>query len=147
MKLHELKPAQGAKHRKKLLGRGEGSGHGGSATKGMKGQTARSGTSRMIGFEGGQMPLYRRIPKRGFNSRKKINYAAVNISDINNVFNNNDEITPDLMIQKGLARKNSLIKILGEGEITKPVTIKASGFSKSAEKKILAAGGKVEKIS
>lgn len=147
MRLHELKPTPGSRHKKKILGRGEGSGHGGSATRGTKGQGSRSGSKRNIGFEGGQTPLIRRIPKRGFShSRFKDRFSVVNVGDLDMVCGDRGEITPDYLIEKGVVRKNMPVKVLGDGKITKPVTIKAHSFSESAEKKITAAGGKIEKI-
>ncbi|MCX5782309.1 MAG: 50S ribosomal protein L15 [Elusimicrobia bacterium] len=146
MGLQNLKPAQGSKHRRKIIGRGEGSGHGGSSTRGRKGQKARSGDGKMVGFEGGQMPLLRRIPKRGFTNRFRKEYEIVNIGRINDVFNSGDEITVEKMIEKGLIKKGSLVKILGDGEINKALNIKASAFSKSAIDKIKKSGGSAETI-
>ena len=145
MKLHELKPAQGSKD-KKRKGRGIGSGLGKTAGKGHKGQKARSGGGVRIGFEGGQMPLYRRIPKRGFTNIFKKEYVIINISELK-VFENGTEVTPELLKEKGLIKNlNSEIKILGDGEITKELTVKAHKFSKTAVERITASGGKVEVI-
>jgi len=146
MKIHELTPAKGSKHRRKIIGRGEGSGHGGSATRGTKGQGARSGQSIMVGFEGGQMPLIRRIPKRGFNhTRFHTCYGVVNLRDIDVSFQKDQKITPGDLVEKGLVKKHMLVKILGDGEITKPLNITAHKFSKSAEEKIKKAGGTIER--
>jgi len=144
--LNKLKPAYGSKHRKKIVGRGEGSGHGGSSTRGRKGQTARSGDGKMTGFEGGQMPLLRKIPKRGFTSRSKIINEVVNLSLLEASFESGAEITPEKLVEAGILHIVSPVKILGTGEIKKSFTIKAHYFSKSAEEKIKAAGGKIEKI-
>ncbi|NLN48527.1 MAG: 50S ribosomal protein L15 [Clostridiales bacterium] len=145
MKLHELKPVQGSKD-KKRKGRGIGSGLGKTAGKGHKGQKARSGGGVRIGFEGGQMPLYRRIPKRGFTNIFKKEYVIINISELK-VFENGTEVTPELLKEKGLIKNlNSEIKILGDGEITKELTVKAHKFSKTAIERITASGGKVEVI-
>lgn len=142
--LHTLKPAPGSRHRKKIIGRGEGSGHGGSATKGMKGQTSRSGDGKMVGFEGGQMPLLRRIPKRGFNNRSRKEYEVVNIETLAEVFDAGIEITPEKMIEKGLIKQAKYVKVLGDGTVSKALTIKAPKFSASAIEKIKAAGGTAE---
>lgn len=142
--LHTLKPAPGSRHRKKIVGRGEGSGHGGSATRGMKGQTSRSGDGKMVGFEGGQMPLLRRIPKRGFNNRSRQEYEVVNVETLAEVFEAGTEITPEKMIEKGLIKQAKYVKVLGDGTIKKALTIKAPKFSASAIEKIKAAGGTAE---
>jgi len=143
MKIHNLFPAKGSKHRRKLLGRGRGSGHGGSCTRGGKGQTARSGESIRPGFEGGQMPFIRRIPKRGFTNApfKKI-YSIVNLQQIENKFPANTVVTKDLLFEKGLIDKKSLpLKILGDGNLTKQFKIIAESFSKKALEKIKSCGG------
>ncbi len=148
MKINELKPAAGSKKRAKRIGRGLGSGHGRYATKGLKGQKSRSGGSKGAGFEGGQMPLQRRIPKRGFsNAPFKKEYAIVNLEDINKIINEFDIITPEILLQKGIVKdlKDGL-KILGDGEIKKSITVKTHAISKSALQKIQSAGGKVEVI-
>lgn len=148
MRLHELKPPRGSRHRRKIVGRGEGSGHGGSATRGTKGQGARSGDGRMVGFEGGQMPLSRRIPKRGFSrTRLRIEYGVVNISDIAEMFDQEETVLPAMLVEKGLVRKNMPVKILGDGSLTKKLTVHAHAFSASAEDKIKKAGGTIEKIT
>lgn len=148
MKINELKPAPGSKKRAKRIGRGLGSGHGRYATRGIKGQKARSGGAKGAGFEGGQMPLQRRIPKRGFsNAPFKKEYAIVNLKDINKIIDEVDIITPEILLQKGIIKdlKDGL-KILGDGEIKKSITVKTHAISKSALQKILSAGGKVEAI-
>jgi len=145
MRLHNLKPRPGAKHRTKRLGQGESSGHGKTSGRGGKGQTARSGSSIRIGFEGGQMPLIRRIPKRGFNNaRFAITYLAVNVSELNQ-FDNGARVDEAALCAVGLA--NGLaegIKILGDGELSKKLTVNAHAFSASARAKIEAKGGTCE---
>jgi large subunit ribosomal protein L15 len=144
--LHNLKPQEGSKHRKKIVGRGVGSGHGRTSTRGSKGQKARSGDgSKKIGFEGGQMPLFRRIPKRGFNNQFRKEYEVINVESLNK-FETDVEVTPETLKQAGIVKKAKLIKILGVGDLKKPLTIKVAAFSKSAEEKIKAAGGKIEII-
>lgn len=140
----ELKPAEGSRKKNKRVGRGIGSGHGKTSCKGHKGQKARSGGTKGAGFEGGQMPLQRRIPKRGFKNRFKIEYAIINLADINKI-EGVDTITPEILFEKGIIKdlKNGL-KILGVGEILRPLTIQADAFSASALAKISAAGGKAE---
>jgi len=146
MKLHDLAPATGSKFAPKRKGRGIGSGNGKTAGKGHKGQNARSGGGVRPGFEGGQNPLYRRLPKRGFNNPFRKEYAIVNIADLN-AFAAGSEVTPAVLLEKGII-KNSLagIKILGNGELTVGLTVKANKFSQSAVEKIQAAGGKTEVI-
>jgi large subunit ribosomal protein L15 len=146
MKLHELKPAPGSKQEPKRKGRGIGSGNGKTAGKGHKGQNARSGGGVRPGFEGGQNPLYRRLPKRGFNNPFRKEYAIVNLDELNS-FVAGSEVTPEILKEKGIV-KNSLsgIKILGDGEIKVQLTVKANKFSQSAVEKIQAAGGKTEVI-
>lgn len=148
MKLHELQPAEGAKQAPKRKGRGIGSGLGKTAGKGHKGQKARSGGGKGPYFEGGQTPLQRRMPKRGFtNARFKVEYTEVNV-DMLDRFDANAEITPELLLEAGLVKqvKNGGIKILGNGEVTKAFVIKANAVSKGAQEKIEAAGGRVEVI-
>ena len=146
MKLHELRPAEGSKKSPKRIGRGTGSGWGKSAGKGMKGQNSRSGGGTRPGFEGGQMPLYRRIPKRGFTNIFAKEYACINVDRLN-IFENGTEITPELLLERRVIRKvYDGVKILGNGNLEKNLTIKASKFSKAAAEKIEAAGGKVEVI-
>ena len=148
MKLHELKPNQGATHKKKRVGRGIGSGHGKTATRGHKGQKSRSGDSKLPArFEGGQTPFIMRIPKRGFKNPNKVEYEIVNLKDLERKFNENEEVNPQTLVEKGLIRKGECVKILGDGELTKKLTVKAHAFSASAEEKIKSAGGIVEKIS
>jgi large subunit ribosomal protein L15 len=145
--LHNLKPAPGSRHRKKIVGRGEGSGHGGSATRGGKGQTARSGDGKMIHFEGGQMPLVRRIPKRGFTSRSRQEYEIINLETLDKRFEPSTEVTVQKLFEMGIIKKKTLpLKVLGGGAMSKSLTIKAQAFSKSALEKIKAAGGKAEVI-
>jgi large subunit ribosomal protein L15 len=148
MRLHDLKPRPGAKHRRKRLGQGESSGHGKTSGRGGKGQTARSGSSIRIGFEGGQMPLIRRMPKRGFNNaRHSIRYVAVNLDSLNR-FDNGAKIDVAALRQAGLANGPvKRVKILGDGELTKKLTISAHAFSASAKSKIEAKGGSCEVIA
>jgi len=147
MRLHDLKPRPGAKHRRKRLGQGESSGHGKTSGRGGKGQTARSGSSIRIGFEGGQMPLIRRIPKRGFNNtRFATQYLAVNVGDLNK-FDEGARVDETALRAVGLANgRASGIKILGGGELSKKLTVTASAFSTSAKLKIEAKGGVCEVI-
>src|SRR5438067_8209412 len=144
MNLHTLKPRPGAKHRVKRLGQGESSGHGKTSGKGHKGQKARSGGSIRLGFEGGQMPLIRRLPKRGFNNaRFKKNYAIVNLSDLNN-FGDGAKIDEAALLEAKLIRGKYVgVKILGTGEVTKKLTISADKVSASAREKIEKAGGSI----
>src|SRR5215471_10400744 len=148
MRLHTLKPRPGSKHRRKRLGQGESSGHGKTAGRGGKGQTARSGSSIRIGFEGGQMPLMRRIPKRGFNNaRFATNYLPVNVSDLNE-FENGARVDETALRTVGLANGAADgIKILGTGELTKTLTVVVSAISASAKTKIEAKGGTVEIVA
>lgn len=146
MKLHELAPSRGAKHRPKRIGRGPGSGHGKTATKGHKGLLARSGGGKRPGFEGGQMPLVRRLPKYGFRNPFRTDYAIVNLKSLAHL-ETTDAITPEFLAKEGLIkRKGRPVKILGVGDITKPLVVQAHRFSKSAEAKIQAAGGRTEVI-
>lgn len=146
MKLHEIKPARGSTKRRKVVGRGRGSGHGTTAGRGGKGQTARTGSSIPAWFEGGQMPLIRRLPKRGFTNIFKKNYAIINI-EILDRFESGQEITPALLVSQGLIRsRNDGVKVLGTGALTKTLTVHAHKFSQSAAAKIEAAGGKVQVI-
>jgi len=148
MRLHDLKPRPGAKHRRKRLGQGESSGHGKTAGRGGKGQTARSGSSIRIGFEGGQMPLIRRIPKRGFNNaRFTTQYIGVNVGDLNK-FDDGAKVDETALRAIGLANgRADGIKILGEGELSRKLTVSANAFSASAKAKIEAKGGKCEVIT
>lgn len=145
MKLHELAPAEGSKKEHFRVGRGHGSGNGKTAGKGHKGQNARSGGGVRPGFEGGQMPLYRRLPKRGFNNaRFATNYAIVNVSDLD-VFEDGAVVDAAAQVESGLVNDQcDGIKILGNGEISKKLTVHAAAFSQSAKEKIEAAGGKAE---
>ncbi len=147
MRLHDLKPRPGAKHRRKRLGQGESSGRGKTAGRGGKGQTARSGSSIRIGFEGGQMPLIRRIPKRGFNNtRHATTYIPVNLESLN-VFENGAKVDAAAMKAIGLANgPGAGVKILGDGEVTKKLSVIAHAFSASARKKIEAIGGTCEVV-
>jgi len=144
MKLSELTPNIGSKHKKKRIGRGTGSGHGGTSCRGTKGQRSRSGGGVRLGFEGGQMPLIRRLPKRGFTRIFKKEYNIVNVRNLEEKFNDNEEVTPSTLKQRGLVKKDLPIRILGSGEITKKLKVKVADFSKSAREKILKAGGSVE---
>lgn len=146
MNLHDLTPARGAKKRRKRIGRGPGSGHGKTATKGHKGLLARSGGGKRPGFEGGQMPLIRRLPKFGFTNPFRTEYAIVNVKSFEQ-WTGAGTITPQALVDAGLVKRKHLpIKILGNGELKKPLVIQAHKFSKSAEAKIQAAGGRVEVI-
>src|SRR6266513_1889084 len=148
MRLHDLKPRPGAKHRRKRLGQGESSGHGKTSGRGGKGQTARSGSSIRIGFEGGQMPLIRRIPKRGFNNaRHATRYLPVNLELLNR-FEEGMRVDEKLLRESGLANgRGEGIKILGDGELTRKLTVSAHAFSASAKSKIEAKGGNCELIA
>ena len=146
MKLHELKPADGARQDKVRVGRGTGSGCGKTSGRGHKGQKARSGGGVRPGFEGGQMPIYRRLPKRGFKNIWRKNYAEVNVATLN-VFDDDMTVDAVALVEVGIL-KNVLdgVRILGDGELTKKLTVKAQGFTKTAKAKIEAAGGTVEVI-
>lgn len=147
MKLHELSPAVGASRDVKRIGRGHGSGNGKTAGKGHKGQKARSGGSIRPGFEGGQMPLQRRVPKRGFNNIFAKQYVIVNVSDLEAKFETGAVIDTEALVASGLVKKPmDGVKVLGNGDITKALTVKATAFSKSAIEKIEKAGGKTEVI-
>ncbi|MDO3412948.1 50S ribosomal protein L15 [Saccharibacillus sp. CPCC 101409] len=146
MKLHELSPAPGSTKERKRIGRGTSSGTGKTSGRGHKGQNSRSGGGVRPGFEGGQNPLYRRLPKRGFVNPTRKEYAIVNIEELNN-FAENTEITPELLKEQGIIKDaKSGIKILGNGDVTVKLTVKANKFSQSAVEKIEAAGGKTEVI-
>jgi len=146
MKLHELRPAEGSKKKPKRLGRGTGSGLGRNAGKGEKGQRSRSGGGVRPGFEGGQMPLYRRLPKRGFTNIFAKHFVAINVDRLN-IFEDGTEVTPELLLEMRVVSKiYDGIKILGNGDLQKSLTIKASKFSKAAIEKIEAAGGKAEVV-
>ena len=144
MKLHDLKPAVGATTAPKRLGRGTGSGLGKTSGKGHKGAKARSGGGKRPGFEGGQMPLTMRLPKRGFTNKWRVEYATVNVDRLN-IFEDGATVTPVELVESGILKNvQDGVKILGNGEITKKLTVKATKFTESAKKKIEAAGGKVE---
>ena len=146
MNLHELSPAEGAKKGSKRIGRGHGSGWGKTAGKGHKGQKARSGGSIRPGFEGGQMPLQRRIPKRGFNNIFAKEIVAINVSALE-AFDNGAEVDANALIEKGIIKKEyDGVKILGNGNLTKKLSVKVAAYSESAKQKIEAAGGKAEVI-
>jgi large subunit ribosomal protein L15 len=146
MKLHELKPAEGSRHERKRKGRGIGSGNGKTAGKGHKGQNARSGGGVRLGFEGGQTPLFQRLPKRGFTNINRKEYAIVNLEALNR-FEEGTEVTPELLIETGVVSKEkSGIKILATGSIEKKLTVKAHKFSSAAKEAIEAAGGNAEVI-
>lgn len=147
MKISDLAPQRGAKKKEKRIGRGPGSGHGKTSTKGHKGQAARSGGTKGPGFEGGQQPLIRRVPKRGFTNIYRKEYTIVNLERLNQ-FEADKVINPQLLHESGLVRKSGgSIKILGNGELTKPLVISAHKFSQEAMKKIQAAGGRAELLS
>lgn len=145
MNLNNIQPAKGSTHNSKRVGRGQGSGKGGTSTKGHKGQKSRSGYSEKIGFEGGQMPLQRRLPKFGFKNVNKKEYKGINLDTIQTLIENKNisgEITKDVLIANGLVSKNDLVKILGRGEIRTAISISANKFTKSAEELISKVGGK-----
>ena len=145
MNLNNIQPAKGSTHNSKRVGRGQGSGKGGTSTKGHKGQKSRSGYSEKIGFEGGQMPLQRRLPKFGFKNVNKKEYKGINLDTIQTLIENkhiSGEITKDVLIANGLVSKNDLVKILGRGEIRTAISISADKFTKSAEELISKVGGK-----
>ncbi|WP_447973045.1 50S ribosomal protein L15 [Nitrospira sp. Kam-Ns4a] len=147
MRLHELAPPPGAKKKPKRIGRGPGSGHGKTATKGHKGLLARSGGGKGPGFEGGQMPLVRRVPKYGFANPFRTVYSIVNLKALASL-GDVTEVTPQTLVQAGLVKnKRRPIKVLGEGEVNRPLVIQAHKFSKSAAEKIQAAGGKAEVVA
>jgi large subunit ribosomal protein L15 len=147
MRLHELKAPPGSSSPKKRKGRGAATGQGKTAGRGMNGQNSRSGGGTRIGFEGGQMPLYRRIPKRGFTNIWGTEYETVNVGSLD-IFDDGAEVTKDTLIEKGLIRKSKNgLKILGDGKINKKLTVRADKFSKTASQKIEAAGGAAEPIS
>ena len=146
MRIHELKKPEGATKAPKRIGRGQGTGQGTTAGRGMNGQNSRSGGGVRLGFEGGQMPLYRRLPKRGFNNKWAKEYAEVNVKDLNR-FEDGTEVDLGVLLAAGLIGKQlDGLKVLGNGELTKKLTVKAEKFSKSAVEKIEKAGGKAEVI-
>lgn len=148
MDLSKIKPAEGSTKKVKRIGRGEGSGHGGTSTRGHKGAQSRSGYSRKVGFEGGQMPLYRRIPKFGFKNINRIEYKAINIETIQKLAENNSlsYVDFDILYTNGLVSKNDLVKILSKGVINVKIDVKAHAFSKEAIRKIEEKGGTATKI-
>ena len=148
MNLHNLKPAKGSTHNSKRVGRGQGSGKGGTATRGTKGAQARAGYEHKVGFEGGQMPIQRRLPKFGFNNPTRVEYIAVNLSALQSLSEKlgTSVITLDVIKEAGLARQKDLVKVLANGELTAKLEVTADAFSKSAIEKIEAAGGKATKI-
>jgi large subunit ribosomal protein L15 len=147
MKLDDLRPAAGSNKKRKRVGRGDGSGHGKTSCRGHKGQGARSGGNTKPGFEGGQMPLQRRLPKRGFHNPFRMEMAVVNLSQLD-LLPESAEITPETLSAHGyVSGKNRRIKVLGDGALSKAITVKAHGFSAKAKEKIEAAGGKAELIT
>ena len=148
MALNNLRPPKGAKHAKKRIGRGPGSGHGKTASRGSKGAKSRSGFRFKRGFEGGQMPLHRRVPKRGFHNLFRQEYEVVNLDALGERFDAGTEVTPELLREQGLvARKADRIKVLARGEISKALTVRAHKFRGKAAEKIAAAGGKAEVLA
>ncbi len=146
--LHNLKPAEGATRKRKRVGRGPGSGNGKTAGRGHKGQKSRSGYSRRYGFEGGQMPLVRRIPKRGFTNIFRVGFQVVNLRDLDRVFSDGETVTPALLEEKGLIRGGKKpVKVLASGELTKKLTVQVHAFSKNAQASIEAAGGSCETVT
>ncbi|MBQ5726504.1 MAG: 50S ribosomal protein L15 [Alistipes sp.] len=148
MELNNLKPAKGATHHDKRVGRGAGSGHGGYSTRGLKGAKSRSGYSQKLGFEGGQMPLQRRLPKFGFKNLKRVEFKPINLSTLEELAAKKElsAINVETLIAAGFISSNDKVKILGNGSVTKALTVTAHAFSKSAEAAIAAAGGSVEKL-
>ena len=148
MELHDLKPAVGSNKKKTRIGRGPGSGKGGISTRGHKGAKSRSGYKQKVGFEGGQMPLQRRVPKGGFKNINRVEYKAINVAVLEALAekNNLDKITVADLLQAGMVRKNQLVKILGQGQLSRKVEVEAHAFSKKAEEIITAAGGSIVKL-
>jgi len=145
MELHNLKPAEGSTKNRKRIGRGEGSGKGGTSTRGHKGAQSRSGYSRKPGFEGGQMPLQRRVPKFGFKNINRVEYKGINLDIIQSLVDNGvKEFDKDIFVEHGVAKKNDRVKILGRGKLSAKVNIKANAFSASAKEAIESAGGSAE---
>ncbi|MAY84065.1 MAG: 50S ribosomal protein L15 [Flavobacteriales bacterium] len=149
MDLSNLKPANGSVKKGKRIGRGEGSGKGGTSTRGHKGAKSRSGYSKKIGFEGGQMPLQRRVPKFGFTNPNRVEYKGINLDTLQNLAETKkvENIDLDVLVENGLAARKSLVKILGRGELKAKLTVKAHAFSKSAKEAIEAKGGTAETLS
>ncbi len=147
MELNEIIPTPGSRKKKKVLGRGRSSGHGKTSTRGTKGQGSRKSGNVRPGFEGGQMPIYRRLPKRGFKNFNAKVYVGVNVGKLNDAFEENEEVSPETLVKKRILKKiEDGVKILGDGMITKPLVVKAHAFSAKAKEKIEAAGGKTEVI-
>lgn len=148
MELHDLKPAVGSNKKKTRIGRGPGSGKGGTSTRGHKGAKSRSGYKQKVGFEGGQMPLQRRVPKGGFKNINRVEYKAINVAVLEALAekNNLDKITVADLLQAGMVRKNQLVKILGQGQLNHKLEVEAHAFSKKAEEIITAAGGSIVKL-
>ena len=148
MELHDLKPAVGSNKKKSRIGRGPGSGKGGTSTRGHKGAKSRSGYKQKVGFEGGQMPLQRRVPKGGFKNINRVEYKAINVAVLEALAekNNLDKITVADLLQAGMVRKNQLVKILGQGQLNHKIEVEAHAFSKKAEEIITAAGGSIVKL-
>jgi large subunit ribosomal protein L15 len=147
MSLNNLRPPKGAKHPRKRVGRGPGSGHGKTASRGHKGAKSRSGFRFKRGFEGGQMPLHRRVPKRGFHNIFRVEYAVINLDTLNEVFDAGSDVTPEVLRERGLVRETGVpVKVLGRGDISKKLTVRAHKFSGTAAEKIAAAGGSTEVI-
>lgn len=143
MQLHEIPLPKGVHKRRVIRGRGDRSGHGKTSTRGQTGQMSRAGSNRHPGFEGGQMPLIRRVPKRGFTSLQKLKVKIINVSDVEN-FAKDAVVSPEILKQQGLIQNGEILKILGNGDIKKALTVKAHKFSASSKEKIIKAGGKVE---
>ena len=146
MNLTDLRPSEGAKHPKKRIGRGQGSGNGKTAGRGHKGAKSRSGFKRKRGFEGGQMPLHRRVPKRGFHNPFREEYEVVNLDTLAERFDAGVDVTPELLQERGLISRGAMIKILARGDISKALTVHAHKFSGKAAEKIAAAGGRAETL-
>ncbi|MDY6301629.1 MAG: 50S ribosomal protein L15 [Bacteroidales bacterium] len=148
MELHDLKPAVGSNKKKSRIGRGPGSGKGGTSTRGHKGAKSRSGYKQKVGFEGGQMPLQRRVPKGGFKNINRVEYKAVNVAVLEALAEQNslEKITVANLLEAGLVRKNQLVKILGQGQLSHKLEVEAHAFSKKAEEIITAAGGSIVKL-
>ena len=146
MDLSNLKPAKGSTKEKKRLGRGQGSGRGGTSTRGHKGAQSRSGAKRKIGFQGGQMPLQRLVPKFGFKNMNRVEYCPINLATLQKLADNGvSVVTPEVLVERGITHKNELVKILGRGELTAKMEVKAHAFSAKAKEMIEAAGGSCEK--
>ena len=148
MELHDLKPAVGSNKKKSRIGRGPGSGKGGTSTRGHKGAKSRSGYKQKVGFEGGQMPLQRRVPKGGFKNINRVEYKAINVAVLDALAEKNslEKITVADLMQAGMVRKNQLVKILGQGQLNHKIEVEAHAFSKKAEEIITAAGGSIVKL-